>query len=649
MADILRKLSISQKMAIVNFISMLALSIGVLFMIGELISGDMERQAIDMQKLSMEIAWSSLRSHGDTFTVSDGALRSGPLVLNGNLDIVDGIKKITGGTATIFLGDTRIATNVIKPDGTRAVGTKLAPGPAHDAVLGHGQPYRGMVRILDEDYYAAYDPIKDGSGAVIGILYVGVKKSAIFRNFDHFMTLSVGLGFLWLHRMLAPLRGVARTMAALSGGDLAVTIPGEQRRDEIGAMARAVAVFRDDMVESQRLRDEEREIWDEMQRQKFEALQRMADTVERESRVAVEQVGERTHTLDTDAEEMAKSAAAVDNTCREVAEAAEQALNKAQMVAGASETLSTTIRDLGTQIAEAGTVIRSAVAASGEAQATIHSLSAAVGKIGEVAGMIHGIAGQTNLLALNATIEAARAGDAGRGFAVVASEVKALANQTSASTKEIARLIGEIQAGTAATVTAVRRIGETIEEVDHTSARVADAMEAQAAAAQEISTNVNETFTSTMIVSYRITEVATDAASTGERAAEVRRVSGEVAAAVDELKRVIVRVVRTATSDVDRREHPRHDADLGCTVATTSGARTARVVNLSRGGAMISGIDGALVRDRAEVLIPDLGISLPFDVISREGDSVNVRFLAEAVATPDFHHRFDRLEHRLAA
>ncbi|MEI6559973.1 MAG: cache domain-containing protein [Rhodospirillaceae bacterium] len=199
----LARFSISQRMALVNFISMLLLSVGVLIVIGQILSQDLERQAIDRQKLCMEIAWAALQEKGAEFSLFDGKLRAGNTTLNENYALVDTIKKLTGGTATIFQGDTRVATNVLKPDGSRAVGTRLAQGPAYDAVLGRGASYRGMVQILGEDYYAAYDPIKDRAGATIGVLYVGIKKSLIFQTFNDNMRLA-GFGYL-----LSPPRSVA--------------------------------------------------------------------------------------------------------------------------------------------------------------------------------------------------------------------------------------------------------------------------------------------------------------------------------------------------------------------------------------------------------------------------------------------------------
>jgi methyl-accepting chemotaxis protein len=645
-------------MSVVNLVAMALLSLAVLFVVGSVLTGDMERQAIETQRVCMNVAWRMLKAYGEDFSIVDGRLRAGTTVLNGDFEVVDAIRTLTGGTATLFQGSIRVATNVLKSDGSRAVGTELASGPAYDAVLGRGVAYRGIVQILGEDYYGAYDPIKDRSGAVIGILYVGIKKSAIFQDFNETLrsaALSLAglaavlavLGHALLRHMLRPFQALRRAMDALSRGDLAVRVEGTGRQDEVGEMARAVMVFRDGLAEAEALRADrvrQREVADDQRRR---ALRDMAETVEKEGREAVGRVADRTRIMDADAREMAKSAALVGSNAQEVATAADQALANAQVVAGASEALSDAIRDLGQQIAETGTLIREAVAESREAQGIIGSLSGAVGRIGEVARLIQTIATQTNLLALNAAIEAARAGTAGRGFAVVAAEVKGLAGQTALATQEITRLIQEVRTGTAASVTAVRRIGETITQVDRTSSLVVTAMAAQAAAAQEISSNVNQTFTGSLKVSYRINDVSTEATNTEERASEVRQAAAEVAAAVEDLQQVLVRVVRTATADVDRRRLLRHDVDLPGTIVLPAGTLKVRIVNLSRGGALLTAYPGERVPERGALRFGTLAGDVPFEVVSRSQAMVGVRFCRAGEGPCELDAWIDRLDGRL--
>ncbi|MFV3130030.1 methyl-accepting chemotaxis protein [Niveispirillum sp. KHB5.9] len=326
-----------------------------------------------------------------------------------------------------------------------------------------------------------------------------------------------------------------------------------------------------------------------------QALIEMADTVEREASAAVEKVASQTGGMARDAEGMAGSAERVGVNAQDVASSARQALTNAQTVASATEQLAGSIQEITSQVTHSSTVTRRAVETGERASSTIRSLSETVGRIGEVAQMIAGIAGQTNLLALNATIEAARAGDAGKGFAVVASEVKQLANQTARSTEEIARQIAEIQSVTASAVAAMSEIGSAISEIDHVSTAIAAAIEEQSAATQEISRNVVATSSAVSDVASNIAVVSGEATRTGEQAAQVKNGSADVATSIEELRRVLVRVVRTSTEEANRRRKPRYKVDESCTLDIRGRATQARLINISAGGAMVmaDGVDVA--------------------------------------------------------
>ena len=225
----------------------------------------------------------------------------------------------------------------------------------------------------------------------------------------------------------------------------------------------------------------------------------------------------------------------------------------AQTVASAAEQLAASIREISGQVSQSTAVVGRAVAAGSQARATIEALNGKVERIGAVADMIRDIASKTNLLALNATIEAARAGDAGKGFAVVASEVKQLANQTARSTEEIARHIAEVRGATGESVAAVGTIERTITEIDAIAGSIAAAVEEQGAATAEIARNVQETAAAANEITGRITEVSAEAQETGQHAADVQIGAAGLAELVSELRRTVVRVIRTSTAEVDRR------------------------------------------------------------------------------------------------
>lgn len=149
------------------------------------IRDESERVAKIEQEQGIQTFWQLLRAKGTDFRVVDGKLMAGDYVLNGNFELPDTIQSIFCGTATVFMGDTRVSTNIRKEDGTRAIGTKLN-GPAHDAIFRHNRPYRGEAMILGSPYFTAYDPIRNSRGDIIGVLYVGTRKDEFYLRYEHY-------------------------------------------------------------------------------------------------------------------------------------------------------------------------------------------------------------------------------------------------------------------------------------------------------------------------------------------------------------------------------------------------------------------------------------------------------------------------------
>ena len=444
--------------------------------------------------------------------------------------------------------------------------------------------------------------------------------------------------------VIRPVVAMTDVMKTLAGGDLTIAIPAADRDDEVGAMAAAIAVFKQNALEAEHLRHQQEEDRERAERDKCAALMHMAETVEREATAAVENVATHTGRMASNATDMAASAGAVSNNSQNVAAAAAQALANAQTVASATEQLTASIREIARQIGNATDITGKAVSASAHAEQTMLQLVNAVNRISEVTKLINDIAGQTNLLALNATIEAARAGEMGKGFAVVASEVKNLANQTAKATDEIANQITEIQTTTAETVEAVRAITGAIRNVESVSTTIATAIDQQGAATNEIARNVAQTSTAAQEVASRIAQVSAEASVTGERATQVNSLSGLVAQSIDQLRHVVIEAVRTATPEVNRRRAPRYALNRPGTLSV--GGRQAKITveNASEGGAQIAGDVAGLAKGSAvQLSVQGIDRNIPAVVKSVEDGRAHLTFTLPAADTPAFAEAFRRL------
>ena len=424
--------------------------------------------------------------------------------------------------------------------------------------------------------------------------------------------------------LVTPLRRLTGDLEKLSAGEHGHVIVGGHRRDEIGTMVRVAEVFRQGLLEAEHLRHQQTEQAESARQAQRQALQAMAERVESEAGAAVAQVSRRTEAMSREAEVMAQSATGMTDNARTVASAAQQALANAQMVSAATEELTASIQEITGRLGEASSVTREAVEAGDRTERTIASLAVTVDRIDEVSTLIAGIASQTNLLALNATIEAARAGEAGKGFAVVAGEVKNLAGQTASATEEIGRQIAAIKSVTREAVASVAGMRRHIDAVSGISSTIAAGMEEQSAATREIARNVTQTATAAHDVSERIAAVSAEALATGATAGRVRGETTEVAVAIQELRQVLVRVVRTATPDVDRRASPRHPVDLAARISGPAGTGEVRVADLSTTGARVAGNPGLDAGDTGTLTLAASGVAVGFRVIDAAADGLRL-------------------------
>ncbi|MBR0752946.1 HAMP domain-containing protein [Bradyrhizobium jicamae] len=333
--------------------------------------------------------------------------------------------------------------------------------------------------------------------------------------------LGAAIALLTARAIAGPIHGMTAAMARLANGDMSTAIPGTGRADEVGEMAEAVQVFKDNMIETDRLRAEQ------AQSEARAVATRKADMNQLAGRFE-DAVGEIIETLSSSSTELEAAARTLSRTAEStqersgmVAAASEEASTNVQSVASATEEMSSSVTEISRQVQDAARIAGAAVDQAQKTNDRVNKLSQAATRIGDVVELINTIAGQTNLLALNATIEAARAGEAGRGFAVVASEVKALAEQTAKATGEISHQIADIQVATQDSVVAIREISGTIGRISEISSAIAAAVEEQGMATQEISRNIQQAAQGTHQVASNITDVQQGATETGSASSQV--------------------------------------------------------------------------------------------------------------------------------
>jgi methyl-accepting chemotaxis protein len=351
------------------------------------------------------------------------------------------------------------------------------------------------------------------------------------------MLISITIAWAVGRSVVKPLSSLRERMASLGAGQLDAPVAHAHRHDEIGEMARTVQIFRDAMIETNRLREEQAVAEQRQAERRKVDMNRLADQFESEVGEIIELVSAAASQLEQSSTKLSRTAETVERVSDRASCASGEASENVHSVAAASEELASSIGEISRQVEASARIAGEAVTQAQKTDIRISELSQAASRIGDVVVLIQTIAGQTNLLALNATIEAARAGEAGRGFAVVASEVKSLAEQTAKATDEISQQITDIQSATQESVTAIKEIGATIARISEISASISTSVEQQGSATQEISRNVQRAAAGTSQVEASISDVQRGATEAGGASSEVQSAAQSLANESVRLKR----------------------------------------------------------------------------------------------------------------
>jgi methyl-accepting chemotaxis protein len=424
----------------------------------------------------------------------------------------------------------QLAENGDDNDAFRLMKTKCDPAIS--------QLEKTMAQVVDdtiEDNAAASAAASADTQRTIGITWAGLGFGLVV----------VMLGAMIITRMgiVRPLTALNTTMTEMDKGQLDIAVPGQDRKDELGGMARTLETFRKGLEEGVRLREaaEAAKATElarlQRERQVVESFQgkmvNLADSFVRSSG----EVSDAAQSLSATAEETSRQAMVVSG-------AAEEAAVNVQTVAAATEEMSASVSEINGQVTRAAQVASEAASEISNTEMEIRALIDAAAGIGAVVSLINDIAAQTNLLALNATIEAARAGESGRGFAVVASEVKTLANQTARATQDIGDRVAQIQDATGRTVGSIEKIVATITDMRNISANIASAVEQQGAATHEIAGNTIKASDGTQQVTENIFGVGRAAEMTGAASTQLMGLSGNLSDQAGDLQKEVQSFVK---------------------------------------------------------------------------------------------------------
>ena len=452
------------------------------------------------------------------------------------------------------------------------------------------------------------------------------RLTASFILIGGVLVIVVGAALFARRTIARPIVDSAHVMEALTQGNTEIEVTGTARRDEIGAMARALTVLHQATIERDQLKAAQEKAEQAAREDRRSALRDMAAKIDTSAREALSTIGEnadqmvdRSHRLLEGSTKMAADATAVSG-------ASSQATANAQAVAAAAEELSASIREITRQVGQSTAIAETAVERAEATRSVVNRLDEVGAGIGDVVNLIRQIAEQTNLLALNATIEAARAGEAGRGFAVVAGEVKTLANQTARSTEEIAKRVDEIRSVSGETAQAIQEVASTIVDMNQITQSVSASVHEQETATENIARSVQESTDATGRVAALIDNVHAEVERTRDSAGIVEETARSMAAGLTAFRNSVVKLIHTSTSDADRRMHQRFHASVRVRLQHGTDWKNGTLVDCSEGGARLAPLTGVDVGAVISIEVPAIGAAWEGRVVNITDAGVHVQF-----------------------